>query len=69
MNILAIVDYFGARPTWLIGGYNKSYSRAGIVLTVVIIAYVIWALVYLSSDLVHRQNPKVTQSNFKGSAV
>lgn len=69
MNFLAYIDYFGARPTWMIGGRTKSPSKMSLILTTLLVTFVIWATIYLSSDLIHRENPKVTMSSYKGDAI
>ncbi len=60
LRVLNLMDIFGATPEWKVGGTSKRGSPQGLLLSVGLLGYFIWAIVYLSGDLVNRTNPAVT---------
>jgi len=69
LAILKKLDIFGVTPNIQFNGGSKSYSRFGLIYTLITGAFVIWAVVFTSQDFVHRTNPSLTTTTMYGATV
>ena len=69
LSILQKLDIFGVTPNIQFNGGSKSYSRFGLIYTLITGAFVIWAIVFTSQDFVHRTNPSLTTTTMYGATV
>ena len=69
LSSLQKFDIFGFTPNIQFNGGPKSYSRFGLIYTLITGAFVIWAIVFTSKDFVHRTNPSLTTTIMYGATV
>ena len=68
-SLLQKLDIFGVTPSIQFNGGSKSYSRFGLIYTLITGAFVVWAVVFTSQDFVHRTNPALTTTTMYGATV
>jgi hypothetical protein len=68
-SLLQKLDIFGVTPSIQFNGGSKSYSRFGLIYTLITGAFVIWAIIFTSQDFVQRTNPALTTTTMYGATV
>jgi len=66
---LSVVDFFGIIPNLTFQGRRKIYSRLGLILTVLVCAFLMLMIVFLFRGLVQRTSPTFVQSQLLGVTV
>jgi len=66
---LSVVDFFGIIPNLTFQGRRKIYSRLGLILTILVCAFLILMIVFLFRGLVQRTSPTFVQSQLLGVTV
>lgn len=63
----SLLDLFGSRPGLKIQGADKTWSLVGLISTLAVGAFAIWALVFTGLELFHKRNPALTTAQLQGA--
>lgn len=63
------IDIYGSKPTIKVQGESNSYSIVGIIGSVFVGGFIIWATYFNSAELFQKTNPSVTTSTLPSSTI